>query len=626
MRLKKVEIRNFRSIEDVTVDFEQTCRVLVGINEAGKSNILKALSFIEPNLLPVKKNDLREPLPDEDLITESYIRFVFKFEKNETDQLFETVSSKILTNLKKPSLFSKNEETLTLKDFCNRFDEGLYVTDIMKESKQYRYWRIGYSLVAGWKKPSKHCPQDFIHPLNGENFRLAQYSLVNLKDYVGVPDGYLEDASISDVQTLIGLAITSITKANLPSSLFWEYDEKNLLPNSVQINAFSSDPDICSPLKNMFILAGITNINESINEARKGTDNQFQNYLDRIAKKTTRHFREVWKNDYKDIEFSLRLNADQLIPGVKEKNIHDFSRRSDGFKRFITFLLMISVNVKTDMLCNTLLLIDEPDISLHPTGARYLRDELIRISKKNQVIYSTHSIFMIDSGDISRHYIVKKNKEITSINSAGVSNIADEEVLYNALGHSVFSILKEKNIIFEGWRDKRLFNVFIENATADMKSKMKNIGVCHARGVKNIKAITPLIDLANRKCLIVSDSDKPAKEHQKIYKQEKGYGEWKTYQDIDSTLEAVTGEDFLKNDYISKQVQSVLKNSNLVFDVSVLPLNRGKIIAIQKWLIDNGMNNDQVMGMVNQIKDTIFENIQYSNIENSYRKLVKGII
>ena len=160
-------------------------------------------------------------------------------------------------------------------------------------------------------------------------------------------------------------------------------------------------------------------------------------HLDRIANKTTNHFRKVWR-EYRNIEFSLRLDADQIIPGIKELNTHDFARRSDGFKRFVTFLLMISVKVKADLLRNTLLLIDEPDTSLHPTGARYLRDELIRISRTNHVVYSTHSIFMIDSGDIGRHLIVKKKGEVTSIESAKESNIAEEEVLYNALGHSVF--------------------------------------------------------------------------------------------------------------------------------------------------------------------------------------------
>ena len=134
----------------------------------------------------------------------------------------------------------------------------------------------------------------------------------------------------------------------------WVYDEDSLLPNSIKIAEFCEKPDSYTPLKNMFILAGIDDIKKSIEDARKGTDNQFQNYLNRVAKKTTNHFRNVWK-EYRNIEFSLKLNADQIVPGVKEKNTHDFARRSDGFKRFVTFLLLISVNVETDQFCYLLM-------------------------------------------------------------------------------------------------------------------------------------------------------------------------------------------------------------------------------------------------------------------------------
>lgn len=428
--------------------------------------------------------------------------------------------------------------------------------------------------------------------MKGQKYIISQYKLIRIADFSDIPAEYLEDAKISDLATLSGEAVTTIVEENLPDTLFWEYDEDNLLPSSIKIDAFSANPDTCVPLKNMFTLAGITEISASIASAKARGNNQFQNYLDGIAKKSTDHFRNVWK-EYKNIEFSLRLNADQIEPGVKEKNTLDFSKRSDGFKRFVTFLLMISVNVKTDNLTDTLLLIDEPEISLHPTGARYLREELIKISKTNYVVYSTHSIFMIDSGDIGRHYIVKKKDEITTIEPAKDSNIADEEVLYNALGHSVFSVLKEKNIIFEGWKDKRLFLVALQNANTATKSKYNDFGICHAKGVGTIKTITPMIELAQRECLIISDSDKPAKDQQKIYKQEKGFGEWKNYQEINTDLTAITGEDFVKNDFIAKQVKSVLVGSSMpVFDQTLL-VDKNKMASLSKWLTDNGMTIEQ---------------------------------
>lgn len=628
MRLNYVQIKNFRSIKDARVDFDPTtCRILVGINESGKSNVLKGLRMLSKDYTPVKKDDLREALPHEATIDEAFVRFVFKFEKEESDELFDSVASKVIASAKNPDVVSVDSKHKGLKELCLARNEGIYTTNIIDEKKSFRYWSFGtkYKLLDGWKKTTSACPADFTAALKGNNYQLSSYKLIRASDFSDIPENYLEDATMEDLAGIIGGEISRITEENLPDAIFWEYDEDNLLPSSVKIADFANNPDSCEPLKNMFLLAGIEDIKTSIEDKRKGTDNQFQNYLNGVAQKTTTHFRGVWQ-EYKNIKFSLQLNADQIIPGVKEENTHDFARRSDGFKRFVTFLLMISVSVKTDNIRDTLLLIDEPDISLHPSGARYLRDEMIRIAKTNYVVYSTHSIFMIDSGDISRHYIVRKTKEVTSIEPAGASNIADEEVLYNALGHSVFAVLKEKNIIFEGWNDKRLFQIYIDNATTELKRKFKNVGICHARGAKNIKAITPMIELAKRACLIISDGDAPAKEQQRLYEKESGYGEWKTYQDVDVATKAITGEDFLKNDYVAKQVKSSLSGTSLPeFDESVLPQDKEKLAAIQKWLISNGMTVQQAKDKLAQIKVTIFENLKSANIEDTYPKFLKKI-
>src|SRR5206468_7778106 len=118
-------------------------------------------------------------------------------------------------------------------------------------------------------------------------------------------------------------------------------------------------------------------------------------------------FSSVWKEHQSPSRERVPA-GEQPIRGVREKNRYDCARRSDVFKRFVSFLLLISANAKSGSLADTLLLIDEPDTSLHPSGTRFLRDELLRIAKTNYVAYSTHSIFMIDRDNIGRHIIVTK--------------------------------------------------------------------------------------------------------------------------------------------------------------------------------------------------------------------------
>lgn len=627
MRLIRVDITNFRSIKSVSIDFDPPCRILVGINESGKSNIIRALSFLLKDEKP-ERNDLREQLPDEEPISTAEVKFVFNFEDKDRKEVAERIRLKLCSIDKNAAVANKDGSDIDIATLVGTRQHVIYHVDVISLEKGAQYHELGskYKLVEAWKKPSAKCPDDFTFEHNGKAIRLKDLKLVRASDFPSIPGENIEDADISDLEECVGEAEGELAITKLPQTILWKYDDKYLLPNSISLSSFAENPEVCVPLKNMFVLAGIQNIKQSIEDLSGRSQNQVQNFLDHIAHKTTLHFRQVWQ-EYKTIEFSLKANADQIVPGIKEINTLDFSRRSDGFKRFVTFLLMISSNVKANILTNSLLLIDEPEISLHPSGARYLRDELIRIAEKNNVIFSTHSIFMIDAAHIDRHYIVKKVNEITSIETAGDSNIADEEVLYNALGHSVFAILKAKNIIFEGWNDKKLFRTALEKASTKAKKAAEKIGICHAVGVKTIKAITPLIELADRGCVILSDSDTAAIEKRREYEKLKGYGDWKFYKEIDETIEAVTGEDFISNEYLNNCINQVVVNHNLPqFEARLLPLTAGKLGAVKAWLGQNNVAASKQKEIVDEIKQAVFGSLSPKDIEESYKLLLDGIV
>ena len=154
--------------------------------------------------------------------------------------------------------------------------------------------------------------------------------------------------------------------------------------------------------------------------------------------------------------------------------------------------------------------------------------------------------------------------------------------------------------------------------------------MCHAKGAKHIISVTSLIDLAKRKCLIVSDGDEASKRGQTDHKTERGYGDWKTYQEIDQTIEAVTGEDFVKNNFIAKQVNTVLSRNNMgpaKFKESDLLDKKDKLSNIRKWLSSNGVSSSKKLKeMVDEIKKLIFDELEYEDIDEvEYTKLLEGI-
>lgn len=293
--------------------------------------------------------------------------------------------------------------------------------------------------------------------------------------------------------------------------------------------------------------------------------------------------------------------------GIEDKfNIYSLSRRSDGFKRFITFLLMISAKVKADYLSNTIILIDEPDIGLHPTGVQFLRKELEKISKNNVLVVSSHSIFMIDKERIDRHLIVKKEDEITNVTIGSVSDILDEEVLYRALGFSFVDLLKRKNIVFEGWRDKHAFQRWLRSASVSSatKSEWKDIGMMHALGAKDVARVSSLLEGFGREYFILTDSDKPSLDWKKRFE---GDGKWLTYHDLGFD-DKETIEDFIDSSYINKMISKVLQNEQINADESFQDCAtfNAKIKHLRTTM---SLSKDDSSRLGNLIKNQIFQDM-----------------
>jgi len=633
MDLKYAEIKNFRSISYVKIEFNHNCRILVGINESGKSNILKALAHLSEDSIFIP-DDLRQTHPEEDVITDAYIRFVFEFSNEDMQDICSIVNSNFIHPNNDPFIVTDAKKAkLTIDEYINKERrQKLYNVDLIKKSKSIVSWKLSkkYEVLPDFKKVATTCPDAFqIKNKDGSLVTLKKVKMVHDAFFDQIPPEYLLPATIDDLDALINDATKTYFTDLKPDAILWDYSEKNLLPAQIDLTQFMANPEICIPLKQMFLLAGIQEIKKKLEDEKAISAHRLRNCLNRVAEVTTQHFRETWK-EYKSISFDLSQNGNMIDASIKDEfNHYEFTSRSDGFKRFVTFLLMISVKVKIDHLTDTLILIDEPDICLHPSGARYLRDELINISNKNYVVYSTHSIFMIDKEAIERHIIIKKSNEQTSVENVNTTNILDEEVLYNALGYSIFESLKAKNIIFEGWKDKKLFQVALSKLPKEFKSlkvKYDSVGLCHAKGVKDVQNITPLLELANRKCIIISDNDKAAIEKQREFDKSKGYGKWFKYKDIDPDIEAITGEDFISTTYIFECIGKFKDDFKELIAFKGQQISTvGKLSSIHRECKEIGMAEDKIKEFIDKLKNRIFDDLTPASVVSDYYQMINKL-
>lgn len=628
MKLNAAEIRNFRSIKEARIEFSPNCRILVGINEAGKTNVLRALSLVDDSY-NIEQDDIRVPSPDEDYNAASSIEFEFLLQRADHELIWKNVYVKIAQG-EAAELVVSRKSTYSIWGVIQKIEKAYYTVDLIKESRiaQYHEFPASDKLITHLYKPSAAVPGDYRLPDGTrkgallKNIRLLTEAAIQ-----NVPAAYLIDATVDDLHDVLGDAVADYVAENVPPAVIWSHTEDNLIPSSINISSFRADPSICKPLRNAFSLAGISDVNAEFHAAEKKS-NGVRNLLDRVAKNASLHIASIWP-DYKNIEVDIRQNGPLLETSVKDKyNLFDLKRRSDGFKRFISFLLTLSVPSKTGELDGFIILIDDPDMGLHPSGTRYVRDELIKISEKNYVAVSTHSIFMIDRKDFSRHVIVKKSDEVTTLEDANDSNILDEEVIYNALGFTFLEILKENNVIYEGWRDKRLFSVAISAipARSDLAG-VKLYGSCHVKGVKQIQNLAPLIQLAARKCIIITDADAPAKEAKRNHEKARSFGTWKTYAELVDSEEIVTAEDFVTQECFVRTVKS-LKDIHEKIDFGKFNLNgeSDKLRQFSGWAAVERIIKDDVKILEEELKSRIFDNISKKDIRPVIYEAIRNVV
>lgn len=428
MKLDRFEIKNFRSIKDMTINIEERngkkCLILVGKNEAGKSNILKAISAVFGQY-EVSIKDQNKNASD----NKYYIRAIFKLEENDFNVLETGLFEEY--NIKDTNIFQNN---LDIKNFIKEaFDEILLIIKIDdNEEPRLTYWSYKtldkkYKILSSvyYEQNSKQITVSSKENSIGSELLindLKNIILTNIKNY------------IIDIEELYN------------NMIFWEYNDQYLLPSSLNIEDFKNDPDICIPLKNIFYLNNIIDIEQDIENASK-KDKGLHSFLERISKEATKEFRKIWP-DLNNIEFIIRKDGEEFDIRIKEKEFYSNEDRSDGFKRFIAILLMLSIEYRTQEANNSLILFDEPDSFLYPTSARFLKEELLKISENSIVIYSTHSPFMIDNECIERHLVIERKDDISEIVPQSKSPFQEDELLKRVIGSHIFESIQSKNIIF----------------------------------------------------------------------------------------------------------------------------------------------------------------------------------
>ena len=207
----------------------------------------------------------------------------------------------------------------------------------------------------------------------------------------------------------------------------------------------------------------------------------------------------------KDVELEFDINSAIISMYVYDREAASGSRgypfklsqRSMGLRWYLNFYIALKGENLKD---GDIILVDEPGMYLHPKAQQEMRDILNDESVNNQIIYTTHSPYLIDTDNISQIRLVEKHGVTNSNGFNEISEIKEKihhcksedtlKPIVDAIGYSLGSELnlqEHKILICEGVSD-----YYYVKALELLLDQSLGCKVTHANGCGNIGRIASL--------------------------------------------------------------------------------------------------------------------------------------
>jgi predicted ATP-dependent endonuclease of OLD family len=420
VRLRKFRARAYRCIHDSGEIRVGDLAAFVGRNESGKTTILQALTLLNKDQT-ISELDLCDEM-SEDLKQE--VRLAegeFELNQNEIGLIKETFPS--IPEIKKIKIFRTNKNPIPEYDFgdveiSEAENSGLNSWENFRE-KFLSFLdtipnHVQIKLDTGFFQGQA--------PETEEMFRNEMAEFGNNLQVLAADEpqvieewNKISEANDSNFQSLLvgtteKMALENFIDTNLHPRFVYFSDYKKIIGN-VNLNEyrkerslspsieFSEDEfDKADTVDNLFYLAELDV--DALEEA-KNSPSQLIKLLNTCSKRLTEKLNPAWKGD--PIHVELRLNPNNVM-SVVISDVHKdgtvtntglLNRRAEGFKWTFSFIVNFAAETQRAELKEAILLLDEPARNLHPTQQRGISDLLKSLAGSNQVLYATHSPYMI---------------------------------------------------------------------------------------------------------------------------------------------------------------------------------------------------------------------------------------
>ncbi len=340
MKIQSLSIQNFKSISDIKITDIENALILVGKNNTGKTVILDAIRLLTGHL-PIQPEFFA--IPNRNITIEAKIRYY-------EDDYLMLHSQALVSHYKRYDLWKK--------DFLQRLpslqSDILFIRMTVNPNGTIRY-------SDGYRKHNPYIQQALptvYHIDNQRNFKKIQDDIILMQD----------DAWMSRLR-----------------------NDKCLFDAGHSCNR-------CFRCMGVITKKKVSELNV-IESARLFEYNLYHLNLNRFLLKVNENFAKNGGRG-QEIHYSMGFSPAEVcqvngyVQNTERETTCDLSRMNTGM-RCIYILSLLEAYVAESSRIPCIILMEDPEIFLHPQLQKVTAELLYRLSKKNQIIFSTHSPNML---------------------------------------------------------------------------------------------------------------------------------------------------------------------------------------------------------------------------------------
>lgn len=436
MQIKSLHIENFKSIRELTISDIENALILVGKNNTGKTVVIDAIRAVTGNYT-VRENDFNE---------------------------------------KKQNIEIAMVLTITEEDLYQFHAHGM-----VSSYKRYELWE-----------------RDFCEKL--PSFLNGQLSFVCSINYNGKiryeDNGHKNNRYIPEILPKLYFIDTNRNLESFQEDLL-------MFQKSEELSTLRSNTcmfDAAKTCNHCFSCIGLINQKKpeelQVHETAKLLEYKiYQLNISEFSRKMNANYRK--NGGVENILYSLSYDTDKMF-SVEADAWHEELKRlspvehlGNGMKS-IYMLSLLETYIEDEKRLQSIIIVEYPELFLHPSLQKTASKILYRLSKKNQVIFTTHSPNMVANftrGQICQMVLDEEGYSVAHRD-------ADIDDILNDLGYSANDFLNVDFVfIVEGKQDKTRFPLLLEKyypEVYDKRGNLSRISIITTNSCTNIKTYANL--------------------------------------------------------------------------------------------------------------------------------------